>query len=189
MIGRWFRRLLSPSRVSVQYEVTARCNLDCAHCYNVWKGGDSYSREELPIALALKVVRKAAQQSRCSHFAFTGGEPTLRPDLEDLVCAAASYSQSVSLITNGMLLTKERTKALLTLGVSLFELPLNAADRSMHNRMAGGVDCFDHVTRAATEIRGSGGNLVFVFVATTLNIDHWEEALQLGIALALKVSC
>jgi radical SAM protein with 4Fe4S-binding SPASM domain len=52
--------------------------------------------------------------------------------------------------------------------------------------MAGGIDCFDEVTRAAADIRYHGAELAFVFVGTALNIEHWKGALELGIALEAR---
>jgi radical SAM protein with 4Fe4S-binding SPASM domain len=92
----------------------------------------------------------------------------------------------VALITNGTLLGEERVRSLIDAGVSLFELPLNSADRSMYNRLAGEIKCFDKVTRAAADIRYHGADLAFVFVGTLLNIDHWKDALELGIALGAR---
>lgn len=186
MIGKRLRRAFLSPGASLLYEVTARCNLDCVHCYNVWKGGISYSKEELPTRTARDVIRKAVRETNCQQFTFTGGEPTLRADLEDLVGLAASLCGRVNLISNGTLLDEGRTKSLLEAGVSLFELPLNSADRNTHNRMAGGIDCFDQITRAAAEIRGQGADLALVFVGTSENIEHWEDTLQLGIAIGAQ---
>jgi pyrroloquinoline quinone biosynthesis protein E len=168
------------------YEVTPRCNLRCVHCYNVWKDDVDYSQEELSTDDAVGLVRKAIHDSKCRQFTFTGGEPLLRDDLEELVGVAKSLCEYVVLITNGTLLPEDRVKSLTGAGVSLFELPLNSADREMHKRMAGGIDCFDKVTRAAADIRYHGAEVAFVFVGTSLNIDHWKEALELGIALGAR---
>jgi pyrroloquinoline quinone biosynthesis protein E len=181
------RRIFLPwSHDSLLYEVTARCNLRCIHCYNVWKDDLGYSEEELDTDGALKLISKGIRESRCRQFTFTGGEPALRNDLERLVAQAASMCEDVALITNGTLLDETRVKSLIDAGVSLFELPLNSADRDMHNRMAGGIDCFDRVTRAAADIRYHGAELAFVFVGTSLNIEHWKDALELGIALGAR---
>ena len=181
------QRIFLPwSHDSLLYEVTPRCNLKCLHCYNVWKDGVGYCQEELCTERAVELIKKAIKESRCRHFTFTGGEPTLRDDLEELVRCAAGSCENVTLITNGTLLSEERIKSLIGVGVSLFELPLNSADRDMHNRMAGGMDCFDKVTRAAADIRFHGAELAFVFVGTSLNIDHWKETLELGIALGSR---
>jgi len=181
------RRIFLPwSHDSLLYEVTARCNLRCIHCYNVWKDGVDYSQEELSTERASALIDKVIKESRCKQFNFTGGEPALREDLEELVARAAGQCEHVTLITNGTLLPEERVKSLITAGVSLFELPLNSADRAVHNRMAGEIDCFDKVTRAAADIRYHGAELAFVFVGTAKNIDHWQEALELGIALGAR---
>lgn len=178
------KRIFLPwSQESILYEATARCNLRCVHCYNVWKDGVGYETEELDTEGAKDLIRRACVQTRCRQFTFTGGEPTLREDLEELVRTAAGYCRHVSLITNGTMLEEERVKSLIKAGVSLFELPLNSDQREMHNRMAGGMDCFGKVTRAAADIRYHGAHLAFVFVGTKLNIEHWKGALELGIAL------
>ena len=181
------RRIFLPwSHDSMLYEVTPRCNLRCVHCYNVWKDGVGYPVEELPTDRALALIEKAIRDSRCRQFTITGGEPTLRDDLEELVACAAARCAHVSLITNGTLLPEERVQSLIKAGVSLFELPLNAADPALHNRMAGDIDCFAKVTRAAADIRYHGAQLAFVFVGTALNIDAWQDALELGIALGAR---
>jgi len=178
------RNLLRPwSHDSLLFEATARCNLRCLHCYNVWKDPVAYSQDELDTNRAAALIDRAIRQSRCRRFTFTGGEPVLRDDLEQLVARAARHCEGINLITNGTLLDESRIRSLIKAGVSLFELPLNSADRTMHNRLAGGFDCFDKVTRAAADIRYHGGDLAFVFVGTAINIDHWQNALELGIAL------
>jgi len=177
-------RLFSPwSHDSLLYEVTPRCNLACIHCYNVWKDDVGYAEDELPTGKAKALIEKAVKESRCRQFTFTGGEPLLREDLEELVTHARALCRNVALITNGTLLPEARVKALVDAGVSLFELPLNSADRAMHNRLAGGIECFDKVTRAAAEIKHCGAELAFVFVGTALNIGHWRQVVELGMAL------
>ena len=179
--------LLTPwSHESLIYEVTARCNLRCLHCYNVWKGREPYPQGELPTDRACRLIRKAVCESRCRYFTLTGGEPLLRDDLETLAATARALRTTVTLITNGTLLPESRIQSLIRAGVSLFELPLNSSDRAMHNHMAGDLDCFDKVTRAAACIRFHGAEVAFVFVGTRLNIEHWKGALELGIALGAQ---
>jgi len=181
------RRIFRPwSHDSLLYEVTPRCNLRCAHCYNVWKDGTGYGTGELPTDRALELIRKAARESRCRQLTLTGGEPTLRDDLERLVAEAKGSCDHVSLITNGTRLPEARVQSLIAAGVSLFELPLHAADRAVHDRMVGEAGSFDRVTRAAAEIRYRGAEVAFVFVGTSANIDLWPGALELGIALGAR---
>jgi pyrroloquinoline quinone biosynthesis protein E len=171
---------------SLLFEVTPRCNLACAHCYNVWKDGVAYQENELSTEGAKLLIAAAIRQSRCRQFTFTGGEPCLREDLEELVAFAAPKCDNVALISNGTRLEAGRVRSLLQAGVGLFELPLNSAKQEMHDRLAGVPGSFDRVTRAAAEIRYQGGELLFVFVGTKHNIDHWRETLKLGIALGAR---
>ena len=102
------QRIFLPwSHDSLLYEVTPRCNLKCLHCYNVWKDGVEYTAEELSTQQALQLIKKAIKESRCRQFTFTGGEPTLRDDLEQLVTCAASSCENVTLITNGVFLSED----------------------------------------------------------------------------------
>ena len=174
------------SQQSMLFEVTSRCNLKCVHCYNVWKDGVSYPEKELDTASAKKLILKVIRESHCEHFTFTGGEPLLRNDIESLVAVVRTKCRRINVITNGTLLPEGRIKSLIDAGVSLFELPLNSADRNIHNKMAGGFDCFDKVTRAAVDIRANGGELAFVFVGTSLNIRHCRDVFELGMALGCR---
>lgn len=164
---------------SLLCEVTARCNLACAHCYNVWKDGVGYPTGELNTEGALRLVAKAMQEGRCEQMTFTGGEPCLREDLETLVAFAKTRVRHVVLISNGTLLNEGRIRSLLEAGVDLFELPLHGGDPATHDEALGAPGSFDRITRAAADIRSQGGQIAFVFVGKRSNIGHWEAALEL----------
>ncbi len=178
---------LRPLRLtSVLYEVTSRCNLACAHCYNVWKNGVGYSTEELGTEGALRLIAKAVKEGHCEQMTFTGGEPCLREDLETLVSFAKGRVRHVVLITNGTLLDEARIRSLLEAGVDLFELPLHGGDSAIHDEALGCPGSFDRITRTAVDIRRLGGQIAFVFVGKRANIAHWGAALELGVALGAR---
>jgi len=182
----WFSRLRPFRLRAVLYEVTARCNLACPHCYNVWKAGCAYETEELDTTQAKALIAKAIRESRCEQFTFTGGEPCLRADLEELVAFAKARVSSVALISNGTLLDEGRIQGLLRAGVELFELPLHAGEAAAHDKALGCPGSFLRVTQAAVAIRQFGGHVAFVFVGTRQTFSHWPEALELGIALGCR---
>ena len=190
-VNRWADSIrwpgLRPFRLSsVLYEVTARCNLACPHCYNVWKNDTGYPVAELDTEGAKRLITKALRESRCDQLTMTGGEPCLREDLESLVAHAKAKVRHVILISNGTLLDEGRIRSLLKAGVDLFELPLHGGDPATHDAALGYLGSFDLVTRAATTIRRLGGHLAFVFVGKRANIDQWESALEVGIALGAR---
>ena len=166
------------------FEITQRCNLNCRHCYNVWKGHEEYPPGELDINDVKELLCRAIEGSGSGHVTFTGGEPLLRGDLEDVVSFLTRRNVTSTLITNGTLLTEERCKSLVAAGVGLFEFPLNAADREIYNYMAG-AEAFDKVVEAIVNVQTAGGQAAGVFVATKLNIEQWPEVINLSIALGL----
>ncbi len=171
---------------SVLYEVTSRCNLACAHCYNVWKDGVDYPAGELDTEGATRLIAKAVQEGHCDQLTFTGGEPCLREDLETLVAFAKARVSSVVLITNGTLLDEGRIRSLLEAGVDLFELPLHGGDPTAHDEVLGCPGSFARITGAAASIRRQGGQIAFVFVGKRSNIGQWEAALEVGVALGAR---
>ncbi|MGH9404848.1 MAG: radical SAM protein [Terriglobia bacterium] len=87
------------------FYATHKCNLDCSYCTQ--KEPDVFS-DELPTAKTIELLRIIRRET--DSILFTGGEPLLRPDIEDLVAAARNdiRFRSVMLVTNGTLLHKRQ---------------------------------------------------------------------------------
>jgi len=103
----WRRHVLQTKVVApyaVTFYVTHKCNLDCSYCTQ--KEPDVFSAE-LPTAGTLKVLAKIRRET--DSIVITGGEPTLRSDIETIVEAARFKNKfrSVLLITNGTLLDRK----------------------------------------------------------------------------------
>src|SRR5215467_6531659 len=90
---------------AVTFYVTHKCNLDCSYCTQ--KEPDVFS-DELDTAGTLEVLRKIRKES--DSIVVTGGEPTLRADIEEIVERARwrNKFRSVLLITNGTLLDRKQ---------------------------------------------------------------------------------
>ena len=103
----WRRHVLQTKIVApyaVTFYVTHKCNLDCSYCTQ--KEPEAFS-QELPTAGTLKVLAKIRRET--DSIVITGGEPTLRPDIETIAEAARFKNKfrSVLLITNGTLLDRK----------------------------------------------------------------------------------
>ncbi len=85
------------------FYTTHKCNLECTYCTQ--KEPDVFS-QELPTDQTLAILRTIRRET--DSILFTGGEPLLRADVEDLVEAAKRRIKyrSVLLVTNGTLLHK-----------------------------------------------------------------------------------
>ena len=117
--------------VLVHFEVTMRCNAHCSFC-DYWKTDPSARSSEL------KSFADAARYFNPMLVTFTGGEPTLRRDLEDIVSAvnAAVRLKYVTLITHGGMLTPERARSLWQAGINQFNISLDFLDER-HDRARG----------------------------------------------------
>jgi len=103
----WRRHVLQTKVVApyaVTFYVTHKCNLDCTYCTQ--KEPEVFS-SELPTDGTLKVLAKIRRET--DSIVITGGEPTLRSDIETIVEAARFKNKfrSVLLITNGTLLDRK----------------------------------------------------------------------------------
>src|SRR5712664_25222 len=103
----WRRHILRTKVVApyaVTFYVTHKCNLACSYCTQ--KEPDVFS-EELGTVDTIRLLRKIRKES--DSIVITGGEPTLRSDIEEIVQAARFQCKfrSVLLITNGTLLDRK----------------------------------------------------------------------------------
>src|ERR1700737_3446950 len=83
----WRRHVLRTKVVApyaVTFYVTHKCNLACTYCTQ--KEPDVFSHELGPAA-TIRILKKIRKET--DSIVIAGGEPTLRPDIEDLVSAAA----------------------------------------------------------------------------------------------------
>ena len=87
------------------FYTTHKCNLECTYCTQ--KEPDVFS-QELPTDTTIALLRTIRRET--DSILFTGGEPLLRADVEDLVQAAKRdiKFRSVLLVTNGTLLHKRQ---------------------------------------------------------------------------------
>ena len=104
-----YRRKILRTNIVAPYAAifytTHKCNLDCTYCTQ--KEPDVFS-DELNTEQTLRLLRIMRRET--DSIVFTGGEPTLRPDLEQLLAAARGKIgfRSVMLITNGTLLDRRQ---------------------------------------------------------------------------------
>ena len=86
-------------------ELTERCNNNCIHCYINLPVDDSSAQErELPTDAIKNILREAVLLG-CMEVRFTGGEPLLRKDFEELYLFARKQGLKVLLFTNATLIT------------------------------------------------------------------------------------
>lgn len=88
-------------------ELTERCNNDCIHCCINRPADDTAARSREMSTATVKDVLDQAADLGCLQVRFTGGEPLLRPDFEELYLFSRRLGMQVLLFTNACLITPE----------------------------------------------------------------------------------
>ncbi|MBB6676036.1 pyrroloquinoline quinone biosynthesis protein PqqE [Cohnella lubricantis] len=159
-------------------ELTHRCPLHCAYCSNPL---ELQKREnELGTADWLRVLDEAAELG-VAHVHFTGGEPLLRQDLEQLVRRARELGLFVNMITSGVGLTRERVRRLAEAGVDSMQLSVQASDGELSDRIAG-IKSHELKRRAAEWIKAEGIPLQANAVLHRHNLHQVEEIIDLCVS-------
>ncbi len=167
-------------------EVTGRCNLHCRYCF-----ADGGSREEDPPAETLKAaIRDIAEKCGGPLLQFSGGEPTLRNDLPELVRfakeAGCSYTQ---LNTNGIRLAREPeyAKRLAEAGLDIVFLQFDGTTDGIYCQLRGAplLETKLEAVRVCSEMR-LGVTLVPT-VVRGVNDQNLGDIVRLAASLAPDV--
>ena len=159
------------------------CNQKCLRCYAAGQPmGETpeLSTEQWKTALAL--LRKA----NIPQVTFTGGEPTLRSDLVELVQAAAWFVTRLN--TNGRRLTPQLCAALYQASLDSVQVTLYSAEGNIHNQLVGTNGFNDTVQgiRHAVE----AGLIVSVNTPLCSLNTHYAETLRFAHSLGVRyVTC
>lgn len=93
---------ISPLLGSLDLEITERCNNNCLHCYINLPAHDLPAKERELSTEEIGVILKEAVSLDCLTVRFTGGEPLLREDFEDLYVLARKLGLKVIIFTNAV---------------------------------------------------------------------------------------
>ncbi len=167
----------------ISLELTYQCPLKCVFCSNPLDF-DRYRDSELTTAEWKRVMREARDMG-AMQIGFTGGEPTLRKDLEELVAYADEIGFYTNLISSGIGLTSARLQALKAAGLKHIQLGFQSCDEQVANAMAG-VDCYRSKLAIAREIKALGFPMVLNIPVTRQNLPQVPEILVLAQQLGVE---
>ena len=169
-----FSKLPILSEVAVTY----RCNLRCNFCYagcncttNPTRDNREMTRDEVR-----EVLRKIYHEGKVPSVSFTGGEPTLRADLPELVRSAADLGMRVNLITNGTLVDRQLASDLADAGLDSAQVSLEGVTAATHDRVTAVAGSFAKSLAAVEHLDRAG---VPVHTNTTINRENLHECLEM----------
>ena len=141
-LGEYAPEMTAPHRMDLMVSAMTRdgawhCNQKCLHCYAA--GQPLSDTPELTTA-QWKEVLDRLRAANIPQVTFTGGEPTLRADLVELVDAAQWFVTRLN--TNGRLLTPALCQKLYDASLDSVQVTLYSHDKDIHNALVG-ADGFD----------------------------------------------
>ncbi len=160
-------------------ELTYRCPLHCAFCYNPvdFAAQDT----ELSTDDWLRVLREARALGAV-QCGFSGGEPLQRDDLEILVAEARQLGYYTNLLTSGIGFNEQRAEKLKAAGLDHIQLSFQDSTREVNDFLSS-TRTFDLKRKAAASIKRHGWPMVMNCVIHRLNIDHIERIIELAVEL------
>jgi len=162
------------SQLPVLSEValTYRCNLRCSFCYagcNCTRGNSA----EMSTDEVKKVLRVIREDADVPSVSFTGGEPTLRTDLPELIEHARSIGLRVNLISNGNRITAEYARTLEAAGLNSAQISIEGATAEAHDKLTQVPGSFEKTLAALKHLKSTS---IYTQTNTTLNQDNLAEA-------------
>jgi radical SAM protein with 4Fe4S-binding SPASM domain len=156
-------------------EVTRRCPLQCAHCYNNLPLGDSQAKNsELTLAEHKRLIDQITEMG-CLWLLYTGGEIFARKDFLDIYTYAKKSGLIITLFTNGTLITPKIIEHLLKYRPFSIEITLYGRTREVYERLTGIPGSYDRCINGIRLIKESGLSLKLKTVAVSINKHElWE---------------
>ena len=158
-------------------EITYRCPLHCAFCYNP-TNYDKHSQNELSTEQWIQVLRDARKLGAV-QLGISGGEPLLRDDIEEIVVEAKKLGYYSNLITSGVGLTEKRIQTLKEGGLDHIQLSMHDVTADINNFITS-TKTFELKKKVAAMIKNHGYPMVLNVVIHRYNIDHIKEILEMA---------
>ena len=169
-----------PSLTTYYFYLTHGCNLACKHC---WLSPEFKNNGRTGGHLDLDLLKGAVEEGiplGLSSAKLTGGEPLLHPDFIKIVDYLTEKDISVTIETNGTLLTKELASYLkLHTSTWFVSVSIDGANPETHDRFRGVQGAFEKACNAVSYLAQAGFNPQVIMSIHKENIDEIEDLVTL----------
>lgn len=170
-IGEYAPNMTAPHRMDLMISAMEKeghwhCNQKCVHCY---AAGQHQSNVQELTTEEWKTIIKKCKEAKICQLTFTGGEPTMREDLVELVEASRWFMTRLN--TNGILMTKELAEDLMKADLDSVQITFYSSDKEIHNQLVGG-DHYDQTVAGIKNALAAGLNVSVNTPLCTANKDY-----------------
>lgn len=187
-IGEYAPFMRAPHRMDLLVSAMTRngawhCNQKCVHCY---AAGQPQSEEKELGTEEWKRIIDRCRAAGIAQLTFTGGEPTLREDLVDLI----DYSKwfITRLNTNGIRVTESFAAALREASLDSIQITFYSADAAIHNTLVG-AERYEDTLQGIKNALAAGLSLSVNTPLCTLNKDYVKTLELLHEMGVIYVTC
>ncbi len=162
----------------VQWHLTERCNLRCRHCYQEGKASREMSLAEIGSAVGevadmVQAWSDAYEISFDPSFNVTGGEPFLRQDLFEILELMGEKGFDLYLLTNGILVDREKAHRLSQLGMKGVQVSLEGPEK-IHESVRG-KGSFSALLGGIDHLLSAGVPVSLNMTLSEINAPYLEE--------------
>lgn len=170
-LGEYAPFMRAPHRMDLMVSAMTKegkwhCNQKCVHCYAA--GQQQAEEQEISTKEWMEIIDRC-RLAGIPQLTFTGGEPTMREDLVELVEHAAWFVTRLN--TNGIRLTKQLCDRLHAASLDSMQITFYSADEEIHNRLVGAPHYQDTVAGIENAL-AAGISLSINTPLCTLNQDY-----------------
>lgn len=164
------------------FELTAKCNLNCVHCYaKPGRGHKDMTTEEFKTIFDTLVDRGLLDAY------FTGGEIFIRPDFEELYLHAKKCGVLISLLSNITLLTKKHIELFKEYPVEVISTTMYGYTEDAYERVTGVKGSYKQFMVALELLEHSGIKFELKYVAMEQNYDDIYKMREFGKQLGVPM--
>lgn len=167
------------------------CNNDCVHCV-IADHRDLVFSKGLPEDIPAEKYKKELldSRSRTDSVVFTGGEPTIRPELLDLIAYARDLGFTINIQTNGRRLHRmDFAQAICAIAPLSFTIALHGPNPQVHDAVTQRENSFYETVqgiRNVIEIMNSASQIGGKLVISKVNAGHLADTARFMIALGMR---
>ena len=170
-LGDYAAYMKAPHRMDLMVSAMTKggvwhCNQKCVHCYAA--GQPQAEEAELSKEQWFEIIDRCA--AACiPQLTFTGGEPTMREDLPELIEHASWFVTRLN--TNGVALTPELCKKLFDASLDSMQITFYSCDPAVHNALVG-AERYEDTVQGIENALAAGLNISINTPLCTLNRDY-----------------
>jgi MoaA/NifB/PqqE/SkfB family radical SAM enzyme len=174
--------------LSIELYVTRKCNLNCVYCFANAKYKDYHTDGdrcyEMPLDKINCLIDQIAEL-QIEKIVLAGGEPTLRPDLAQIIHRLTNYGIKVFLATNAYSISDKQAQELKDAGLKAIQTKLDAANPKTQDMLSGVKGSYEKLIKGIETLKKHSFEVFTAAVVTSWNIKEIPEVIKLCVNLGV----